>query len=122
MKRELDLQLIDKHAKIFKGGRFRHFECGDGWYALIDDMATKLQARIDASGCEQMVANQFKEKFGEVRFYFSGGDDDEIRAIVDTAEALSRVTCDYCGAPGTMGSAGGWMRVRCEAHVNTRHN
>jgi hypothetical protein len=121
MKRELDVQLMDKHAKIFRGGRFRYFECGDGWYSLIDDMATQLQARIDATGCEQVVANQFKEKFGEVRFYFNGGDD-ECRDIVQKAVALSQVTCDYCGAPGTMGSQGGWVRVRCAQHVDTRHN
>ena len=120
MKRELCDALKEKHAKIFQGGRFRYFECGDGWYAIIDDMATKLQARIDESGCAQVVADQFKEKFGEIRFYFSGGDD-ECRDLVAKAEALSNVTCDYCGAPGTMGNKGGWMRVRCEEHTDTRH-
>lgn len=119
MKRELDRQLVERHAGIFTGGRFRYFECGAGWFKIIDDMATELQAHIDASGCEQVKANQFKEKFGEVRFYFSGGDD-TCQDIVSKAVGLSLVTCDLCGAPGEMGNNGGWISVRCEAHANAK--
>ena len=115
MKQELR-QLIDKHPAIFQGGRFRYFECGPGWYSLIDEMATEIQAHIDASGCEQVRAHQFKEKFGEVRFYFMGGDD-ACRDIAQKAEAKSLITCDLCGEPGELGSAGGWMSVRCPGHV-----
>lgn len=119
MKRELEKQLLDKHAAIFDGGRFRYFECGPGWFALIDDMATKLQAHIDASGCEQVKATQFKEKFGEVRFYFSGGDE-ACQEIVREAESRSRTICDLCGAPGELGNGGGWLSVRCPEHVQAR--
>lgn len=115
MKRELDMQLVAKHAAIFEGGRFRYFECGPGWYTLIDEMATALQSHIEASGCEQVKAHQFKEKFGEVRFYFDGGDD-TCRDIVHQAEQRSLVVCDLCGEPGKLGNTGGWLAVRCETH------
>ena len=63
----------------------------------------------------QVVANQVKEKFGGLRFYYSGGDD-YIEAMVELAEHLSDVTCDVCGAPGKQ-SGGGWIVTRCEAHA-----
>lgn len=118
MKPELNNQLITKHEKIFVGGRLRTFECGPGWFSIIDDMATKLQAHIDASGCPQVQADQFKEKFGEVRFYYSGGDA-TCKEIVAEAVAKSNETCDFCGEPGEM-QREGWMRVRCETHKNSR--
>lgn len=117
MKPELEKQIIEKHAAIFKGGRFRYFECGPGWHALIDEMATELQAHIDASGCEQVKAHQFKEKFAEVRFYYTGGDD-VCQAIVSKAEARSRTICDLCGEPGSL-VTDGWMSIRCEQHVKS---
>lgn len=118
MKQELD-HLISKHAAIFKGGRFRYFECGPGWFKLIDEMATEIQAHIDASGCEQVKAIQFKEKFGEVRFYFVGGDD-TCHEIARKAEQQSLITCDLCGEPGKLSNTGGWLSVRCETHTGMK--
>lgn len=64
----------------------------------------------------QVVAIQVKEKFGGLRFYFSGGDD-YIDGIVDMAESMSYRTCEECGAPGTA-TEGGWIRTLCEEHKN----
>lgn len=115
MSRDLLRQLAEKHSAIFVGGHFRTFECGAGWYSLIDDMATELQAHIDSSGCEQVKVNQFKEKFGEVRCYYYGGDD-VCHDIIRKAEVHSLSVCDQCGQLGTLGNNNGWMSVRCEAH------
>lgn len=62
----------------------------------------------------QVVASQVKEKFGTLRFYYSGGDS-VIEGMVRMAEAMSAVTCDVCGAPGKE-TGGGWISVRCEEH------
>lgn len=62
----------------------------------------------------QVVATQVKEKFGSLRFYYSGGDE-AIHNFVFTAECMTYVTCEECGAPGTM-SHGGWMSVKCQEH------
>lgn len=62
----------------------------------------------------QFVAVQVKEKFGTLRFYYTGGDD-VTDGIVRMAEAMSAVTCEVCGNPGTSNGEG-WLRTLCEAH------
>ncbi len=62
----------------------------------------------------QVVAIQVKEKFGGLRFYYSGGDD-YIRGVVDMAEYMSYDTCEECGAPGKP-TKGGWIRTLCVEH------
>ena len=63
---------------------------------------------------QQVVVQQVKEKFGGLRFYYYGGDE-TIENFVRMAEAMSLVTCEECGAPGTR-SGGGWISVRCQEH------
>ena len=63
----------------------------------------------------QVVASQVKEKFGTLRFYYSGGDG-YIAGLMQMAESMASVTCDECGAPGDTGNSGGWIAVRCDAH------
>lgn len=67
---------------------------------------------------EQVVATQVKEKFGDLRFYYRGGDE-RIDGVVRMAESMSGRTCEDCGAPGTH-SSGGWIRTLCEEHKNVR--
>lgn len=62
----------------------------------------------------QVVAIQVKEKFGGLRFYFSGGDD-WIDGAVAMAESMSYRTCEVCGAPGTSNSKG-YIQTLCETH------
>jgi hypothetical protein len=57
-----------------------------------------------------------KEKFGTLRFYYTGGDD-IIDGMVQMAESMSGVTCEECGASGKT-KGGGWLSTRCEAHTN----
>lgn len=66
--------------------------------------------------CPQVVAEQVKEKFGTLRFYYRGGDD-YIDGVVSMAESMSAVTCETCGKPGTT-TRGGWIRTLCEEHKN----
>lgn len=63
---------------------------------------------------QQVVAIQVKEKFGGLRFYFSGGDD-FIDGVVALAESMSYRTCEVCGAPGTSNSEG-YIQTLCETH------
>jgi hypothetical protein len=65
---------------------------------------------------EQVVATQVKEKFGDLRFYYTGGDA-LIDGVVRMAESMSGRTCEECGAPGTHSSSG-WIRTLCEEHNN----
>ena len=64
--------------------------------------------------CPQVTLDQVKEKFGTLRFYYSGGDD-YISGLVSMAESMSGVTCETCGKPGTQ-TSGGWIKTACKEH------
>jgi hypothetical protein len=62
----------------------------------------------------QVVVEQIKEKFGGLRFYYEGGDD-QISGMVRMAESWASHACEECGAPGTSGGKG-WIRTLCPPH------
>jgi hypothetical protein len=62
----------------------------------------------------QVTVDQVKEKFGSLRFYYSGGDP-YIRGLVSMAESMSSVTCETCGNPAEVQNDGGWYRSICNA-------
>jgi hypothetical protein len=129
MKQELDNQLCEKYPKIFAD---RHkpmtetcmcwgFECGDGWYNILDQLCNNIQHYIDWKNRKeevvpQVVAEQVKEKFGTLRFYYRGGDD-YIEGMVRMADSMSGVLCEECGATGKQRPSG-WIRTLCDEHYN----
>jgi hypothetical protein len=60
----------------------------------------------------QVTLDQVKEKFGTLRFYYSGGDD-IIDGMVRMAESMTGVTCEECGNLGER-RGGGWVHTYCE--------
>ena len=133
MKEELDKQLVEKYPKIF-ANRYKSmqetcmcwgFECHSGWYDLIDNLCGKIQHYLDqqtidspfrkkkSKQIEQVVADQVKEKYGTLCFYYSGGNE-YIRGLVDMVECLSYSTCESCGNPGKFINDAGWFKVRCD--------
>lgn len=127
MNEKLDNQLCEKYPKIF-ANRYGNpnetlmcfgFECGDGWYHLIDHLCSEIQWHIDKNakpGTEQFVAVQVKEKFGGLRFYGDGGDS-KIHNMIWFAEGFSSKLCETCGAPGTgKTTKRGWVYTSCEQH------
>ena len=149
------------------------FECGDGWFNILDRLLHNIQHHTDSkkkqrnhalkynemaqagkSGntelfaslvaehyadkpadylrrrCEEIIKNslhdvpevitqvtldQVKEKFGTLRFYYSGGDN-VISGMVRMAESMSAVTCEQCGNPGRMEFDSGWATTLCVSH------
>jgi hypothetical protein len=87
------------------------FECGDGWLTLLYRLSRALSEHADSVGLE-LVATQVKEKFGMLRIYVDGGDE-EVDRLLDEGELESAAICEVCGAPGTL-SNGGWCSTRCE--------
>ena len=57
---------------------------------------------------------QIKEKFGGLRFYYQGGDD-QIHGMVTMAEVWAGRSCERCGDKGERRS-GGWIRTLCDKH------
>ena len=127
MKQELDNQLCEKYPKIFAD---RHkpmtetcmcwgFECGAGWYNILDQLCNNIQHYIDWKNRKeeivpQVVAEQVKEKFGTLRFYYRGGDT-YISGLVSMAESMSGITCEECGTIGKQRTSG-WIRTLCDEH------
>lgn len=126
MKAELDKALCDKYPKIFaeRHGNMRDtamcwgFECGDGWYKILNILCRIVQSRIDLNPhlkFTQPIASQVKEKFGTLRFY-TNDSDDFFEGALAYAEAMSAKTCDICGSEGKLDHYNGWYRTRCTAH------
>jgi len=139
MKQELDELLCKKYPKMMvnRNSPMQEtcmcwgFECGNGWFNILDQLMGNIQHHIDwkqeqkekynrGEGCTQVTLDQVKEKFGTLRFYYTGGDD-EISGMVRMAESMSGVTCEGCGAPAETnwpksenGGIGGWVRTICE--------
>lgn len=75
---KLEHKLVEKYPKIFKnyGGDMRitcmafGFECGDGWYNLINELCENITTLIGDKDIE-VTADQVKEKFGGLSFYYS---------------------------------------------------
>jgi hypothetical protein len=91
----------------------RGFECGDGWYVLIDALCRTLQTETEA-GAPQVVANQVKEKFGTLRFN-SSGQNERQEGIIEVAETQSGRVCEVCGAAGRL-IRDQWIKTRCPEH------
>jgi hypothetical protein len=131
MKQELDEYLCKVFPKIFAERNLPMqetamcwgFDCGDGWFNIINQLCQNIQHHIDWKNKEkevvaQVVVSQVKEKYGTLRFYYSGGDD-TIDGMVSMAASMSGVTCEECGNIGEPNN-GGWIKVLCETHREER--
>jgi len=173
MRDELDKQLCEKYPRIFRNRHkdmtescmFWGFECGDGWYQILDSLCANIDhyikwkrnqrvydlklARVKKKGYDAVLnyltrgrpatmfdedraqeimeqelrltpythwvtADQVKEKFGGLRFYYSGGDD-QVFGMVRMAESWAAHTCETCGERGSL-RHGGWIRTLCDKH------
>ena len=137
MKQEYDTYLCTTFPKMFVN-RYKPmtettmcwgFECGNGWYHIIRVLCSNIQHHIDWRNRKnelnlnqqivpQVTVDQVKEKFGTLRFYYTGGDD-YIDGLVSMAESMSGITCEQCGNPGsTLGC--GWLTTLCEKHAEEK--
>lgn len=126
---KLDRKLYKLAPHLFAGryGDMREtamgwgFECGNGWYKIIEEAAKKLEPLIVAVIAKDPKAwefgyyraTQIKEKFGTLRFYSSGGTK-EMQDIMDKAMKQSSKICEVCGKPGKLRDDG-WLYTRCTA-------
>jgi hypothetical protein len=84
----------------------------------IDHQETMKNVHGMGPGCDQVVVEQIKEKFGTLRFYATGGDD-TTDGMMTMAESMSAILCEECGAPGER-RHGGWIRTLCDEHEAER--
>lgn len=119
MNDELNRKLLKKHPKILSFDEFvsesaqRDIECCDGWFLLLDKLCSEIQDHVDQYIIPQVRLTQIKEKFGELRIYYSGGDE-HIRELIDTAKSVSKLTCESCGGLGHRErTRHGWIKTLC---------
>jgi hypothetical protein len=98
------------------------FAISEGWWPIVEVLCAQIQHHTDwklkqGKDC-QVTVNQIKEKFGGLRFYYSGGDD-EISGMVRMAECWAAHSCETCGNVGVSRS-GGWIRTLCEEHAKVK--
>ena len=166
MSPELEQKLIKKYPVIFKDAGKSEMEscmafgceCNDGWYDIIDSlceaMTNTFTTSVDINGvyhvfpAPQIVADQIKEKFGTLRFYYHMEYPKEYTELYDKyladdvnrrklqewsdryyqffngiehyAEILSSRTCEVTGKPGKMHrTTGGWYKTLNEEYAKT---
>lgn len=126
MDESLEKELVNKYPSLF--GYYNEefdgpapqislfgFECGDGWYDIIDSLCeTITEQDID------LKVVQVKEKFGGLRFYYGEVEvEDErkgdlLHGAVRMACNMSFRVCESCGSPGEHRDDGGWYKTRCD--------
>ncbi len=111
-------KMEERFPKMFEG-KYGGFAVGAGWYPILEILCSNIQHHLDwkekqGNPIQQVTVSQIKEKFGGLRFYYDGGDD-EISGMVRMAEAWADASCEECGAPGKSRN-GGWIRTLCDKH------
>lgn len=111
MNERLTTSLIVKYPKLFQQPFY--FEHNSGWYWIIERLASYLDFQMKHNKMPKVVAEQVKEKFGTLRFYYSGGNE-LTRGAVNFAEYLSGIVCEYCGQiPAETQDFRGWLHTLC---------
>jgi hypothetical protein len=132
MNEKLQSYLYNKYPKIFEPKKTniekaKHpfdvygFECDDGWFLLINQLANYIQNYIDNNSylnVPQLKCRQVKEKYGTLRFYYEGGDS-HLSSIIDAYENMSGYICEKCGETKEIGNTKGWIKTLCKKHNDT---
>lgn len=94
------------------------WEIDDGWKPMV-----KALVDLSTTYCHNQqlpfTLEQVKEKFGTLRFYYSGGDE-YVHQLVDLVEASSGRVCEVCGKKATLRKDLGWLKTLCDEHYEQR--
>ena len=115
-------RLTEKYPLMFShpyGG----IAVGEGWWPIIEELCSSIQGHINWRNkfgpvVPQVTVDQIKEKFGGLRFYYEGGDE-QVRGMVSMAESWADHTCEDCGSPATQKTTG-WIKNVCNVHFVER--
>ena len=124
MEKELQERLRDKYPELLReyGGDPKKtamawgFECGDGWFRLIDDTLHLINQVCIKFGHEEISVAQVKEKFGQLRIYMNYGEGSKdvyniIEAVIEQALQKSKSICEISGDTGTLCKRGSWCKT-----------
>jgi hypothetical protein len=125
---EFAKEMETEYPKMF-ADPYGGFCVGAGWWQIIKSLCFCIQYYTDwknsqfenhgrGAPVKQVTVQQIKEKFGGLRFYYSGGDD-VVDGMIRMAESWASHSCEVCGKPGESRS-GGWIRTLCDEHEAER--
>lgn len=112
---EADYDSLRQKYKNFFENMTWGFECGPGWYKIIEKLTDDIHA-IMARDNLDTVATTVKEKYGTLRFYLSSTPK-EIQDLIKKATKETETTCERCGEPGQISHNGCWVKVRCKTCI-----
>ena len=125
IKRDWQLELMAAHPGLFLGPSGKpdtaqgYPNCNEGWRDLLERCCARIEAALAEGGVLRVL--QIKEKFGALRFYWSGEMPDSAKTKVDEAIALavarSGCTCEICNAEGHLHKRSGWLSTACDEHA-----
>ena len=129
-------EMEEAYPKMF-AGQYGGFCVGPGWWPILKSLCHNIQSHIDWNNetrerllkdnpyghkipeeVQQVRVRQIKEKFGGLRFYYDGGDN-QIYGMVRMAESWAAYSCEECGKPGKQ-RGGGWIKTLCDEHAAER--
>jgi len=123
MSPELTERLFAEFPELFRGRHLKitenlmgfGFECEDGWYALIRQLAADIAAHAARIGLKPLAV-QVKQELGTLRFSVDQGDA-RIHALCAAAEHQSSLICELCGTPGQLRYHRRRLIACCEQHA-----
>lgn len=93
------------HNQIIASRRFKI----QSWFSKFNRKYFSYEAYEEVYP-PKITIQQIKEKFGGLRFYYSGGDD-QAQGAVNFAEYLCSLTCEETGNAGVLCQRKGWYRT-----------
>lgn len=117
---QLEHQFPDMLSKHYGG-----LDIAYGWVKIVfaimqtiknheDNLLRQRGPEYFGTEYHPVIVDQIKEKFGGLRFYYSGGDG-YVDGLVTMAEQWAEQTCEICGERGELRKLG-WMRTLCDEH------
>jgi len=86
-----------------------------GWYDKLLEVEREIQYLIDTHPAAWFKVQQFKEKYGSARTYFTADDSiyEEVYELIDDLETWTEKHCYHCGKPATK-MATSWITFLCD--------
>jgi hypothetical protein len=124
-KMDFEQKLMNKYPELFHKKEDGSLEClcgvwvPEGWETIVDelcgcihDYTTKTYRLKNGEKVypPAVKIDQIKEKFGGLRFYYFGGDD-QVDGMVTFASYLASKTCEVSGEKGELCSNRGWYKT-----------
>jgi len=115
--------VAEQKAEGFINDLYGAFGCdfGDGWYKVLRGLCIEITEAYKKRQMDiDFVPVQVKEKFGELRFYWTtiGSNHElyeELNSIVEKWENKSTTVCETCGEEGVLRKDLQWVLTLCDS-------